>query len=143
MDVTVWRSLIHLSILFFSGLGYIVGAQTAVLAGDWRWGLRVTPFLGIVAVILIIGAMTDPPRGHSEGHGGLKPTTYTEDLKSLSRNSSFVLSTLAFTCVAFCAGSLSWWGPKYIEAAVGATTGGKDDPIMQSHGAGANLSINR
>ena len=34
---------------------------------------------------------------------------------SLWRNKSFVYSTLAFTCVTFCTGALSWWGPKYIK----------------------------
>lgn len=102
-----------------SGLGYVVGSETTQLAGgDWRYGLRVTPVLGLVAVLLILFVMSDPPRGESEGHGDLKATTYAQDLKSLARNRSFVFSTVAFTCVAFCTGALSWWGPKFIEAAV-------------------------
>ncbi len=102
-----------------SGLGYVVGAETTQLAGgDWRWGIRVTPVLGTVAVLLILFFMEDPQRGESEGHGDLKATTYLTDLKSLAKNRSFVFSTVAFTCVAFCTGALSWWGPKYIEAAV-------------------------
>jgi len=101
-----------------SGLGYVVGSETAQLAGDWRYGLRVTPFLGLVAVLLILFYMMDPPRGESEGHGDLKATTYWEDLCALAGNRSFVFSTVAFTCVAFCTGALSWWGPKFIEAAV-------------------------
>jgi len=104
-----------------SGLGYVVGSETAQLAGDWRYGLRVTPVLGLVAVILILFYMMDPPRGESEGHGDLKATTYTEDLRALGRNRSFVFSTMAFTCVAFCTGALSWWGPKFIEAAVASS----------------------
>ena len=35
----------------------------ADLAGDWRWGLRVTPFLSAGAVILMIFFMEDPERG--------------------------------------------------------------------------------
>lgn len=31
---------------------------------------------------------------------------------------SFMLSTAGFTCVAFVAGALSWWGPKFIEQGV-------------------------
>ena len=34
---------------------------------------------------------------------------------SLAKNKSFVFSTLAFTCVTFCTGALSWWGPVYIQ----------------------------
>ena len=103
----------------FSGLGYVVGSETTeLMGGDWRWGLRVTPILGLVATFLISFSMTDPPRGESEGHGDLKATTYSKDLRSLAKNRSFVFSTFAFTCVTFCTGALSWWGPKYIETAV-------------------------
>ncbi len=106
-----------------SGLGYVVGAETAKLAGgDWRWGLRVTPILGLLAVFLILCCMVDPPRGESEGHGDLKATSYAKDLRSLAKNKSFVFSTIAFTCVAFCTGALSWWGPNFIEAAARASS---------------------
>lgn len=32
----------------------------------------------------------------------------------ISRNPSFMLSTLGFTCVAFVTGALAWWGPKFM-----------------------------
>lgn len=109
-------ALFYFAIPVGSGMGYIVGAETTKLAGgDWRWGLRVTPILGGVAVILILFFLLDPPRGASEGHGHLEATTYYDDLIGLCKNRSFVLSTLAFTCVTFCTGALSWWGPKYVE----------------------------
>jgi hypothetical protein len=41
-------------LLFFSGMGYIVGAKMAELCGSWQWGLRATPVMGIVAVVLIL-----------------------------------------------------------------------------------------
>ena len=59
-----------------SGLGYIVGAETAKVAGDWHWGLRVTPIVGVAAVILILLVMIDPPRGESEGHQDLQAQSY-------------------------------------------------------------------
>jgi hypothetical protein len=31
---------------------------------------------------------------------------------------SYVLSTIAFTCVTFVAGALAWWGPLFVEAGV-------------------------
>ncbi|XP_013098688.1 protein spinster isoform X2 [Stomoxys calcitrans] len=96
-----------------SGFGYIVGSETAKLAGDWRWALRVTPALGIAAVALIM-LIKDPERGESEGSHNLSHTTYTEDVKYLVKNRSFMLSTAGFTCVAFVAGALAWWGPKFI-----------------------------
>ncbi|TMW43275.1 hypothetical protein DOY81_011645 [Sarcophaga bullata] len=96
-----------------SGFGYIVGSETAHLAGNWRWALRVTPILGIAAVALIY-MIKDPERGESEGSHNLSNTTYTEDVKYLMKNKSFVLSTAGFTCVAFVAGALAWWAPKFI-----------------------------
>ena len=41
-----------------------------------------------------------------------------EDLVSLGKNKTFMISTLAFTCVTFCTGALSWWGPVFIEKAL-------------------------
>ena len=57
-------------------MGYIVSAKMAELAGSWQWGLRATPVAGIVAVLLIIFLLQDPPRGESEGHEHLKAQTY-------------------------------------------------------------------
>ncbi|XP_055916681.1 protein spinster isoform X1 [Eupeodes corollae] len=115
--VNEWRSkmlvLFYFAIPVGSGLGYIVGAETAAFAGSWRWALRVTPFLGIIAVVLLF-LIVEPERGESEGSHNLEPTTYTEDIKDLVKNRSFMLSTIGFTCVTFVAGALAWWGPKYI-----------------------------
>ncbi|XP_026492178.1 protein spinster isoform X3 [Vanessa tameamea] len=96
-----------------SGFGYIVGSVAGAAAGNWRWGLRVTPFLGVVAVGLIVWVMQNPERGQAE-ESRMKPTSYVDDLKALMRNPSFMLSTLAFTCVAFVTGALAWWGPQFI-----------------------------
>jgi len=62
--------------------------------------------------------LEEPKRGESEGHDQLKATSYKEDLKSLASNQSFIFSTLGFTCVTFCTGALSWWGPKFLEDAI-------------------------
>ncbi|XP_052842870.1 protein spinster isoform X3 [Drosophila gunungcola] len=106
-------ALFYFAIPVGSGLGYIVGSKTAHLANNWRWALRVTPILGIVAVLLIV-LIKDPERGHSEGSHNLEATTYKQDIKALVKNRSFMLSTAGFTCVAFVAGALSWWGPSFI-----------------------------
>jgi len=95
-----------------TGLGYMVGAEVANAFDDWRWGLRVTPIMGAVAVLMIIFLLTDPPRGSADG-SHLRPTSPINDLRSLGRNKSFVLSTLAFTCVTYSAGALMWWGPQF------------------------------
>ncbi|GBP39316.1 Protein spinster [Eumeta japonica] len=106
-------ALFYFAIPVGSGLGYIVGSGAGAVAGNWRWGLRVTPFLGVAAVALIASMMRDPDRGHAE-ESHIKPTSYKEDIRSLIKNPSFILSTLAFTCVAFVTGALAWWGPQFI-----------------------------
>ena len=57
-------------------MGYIVGAKMAELCGSWQWGLRATPVMGILAVLLILLLLQDPPRGESEGHQHLQAQTY-------------------------------------------------------------------
>uniref|UniRef100_A0A336KDF3 CSON008585 protein n=1 Tax=Culicoides sonorensis TaxID=179676 RepID=A0A336KDF3_CULSO len=106
-------ALFYFAIPVGSGLGYIIGAETANALGDWRWALRVTPALGALAVVLLFFC-TEPVRGEAEGSHNLEATSYTEDLKALIKNPSFMLSTGGFTCVAFVAGALSWWGPTYM-----------------------------
>ncbi|XP_060803452.1 protein spinster isoform X4 [Amyelois transitella] len=110
---TKMLALFYFAIPVGSGMGYIVGSLAGAAAGNWRWGLRVTPFLGSVAVALILWVMEDPERGQAE-ESQIKPTSYGDDLRSLVRNRSFMMSTLAFTCVAFVTGALAWWGPQYI-----------------------------
>ncbi|RWS16156.1 Protein spinster-like protein, partial [Dinothrombium tinctorium] len=61
-----------LGIFFFaipvgSGAGYIVGSTMFKVTGRWQWALRVTPFLGVVAVILTLIFLKEPQRGHSDG----------------------------------------------------------------------------
>ena len=106
-----------------SGLGYIVGSKVADLAGDWRWGLRVTPILNLLALVLLSLFMLDPPRGEehkkpsksSAGSFGQQMKSWGEDLVYLVTNKSYMLSTMAFTCLTFCTGALSWFGPNFIE----------------------------
>lgn len=107
-------ALFYFAIPVGSGLGYIVGSETARAAARWQWGLRVTPIMGAVAVLLIMFVMKDPARGESEGSDHLVPTSWSSDIRALARNASFMLSTAGFTCVAFVAGALAWWGPKFI-----------------------------
>ncbi|KAK4300445.1 hypothetical protein Pmani_027355 [Petrolisthes manimaculis] len=118
-------ALFYFAIPVGSGLGYIVSSEVSSLfkTSDtdyeaWRWGLRVTPVLGFVAVVLIVFVFYDPPRGESDGGRHLKPTTFTEDLVYLFTNKSYVLCTIAFTCVTFAIGALAFWGPLFSELGV-------------------------
>lgn len=52
---------------------------------SWEWALRVTPILGIVAVLLVYFVLSDPVRGESEGSGHLEATTFKEDIKDIVR----------------------------------------------------------
>lgn len=106
-------ALFYFAIPVGSGFGYIVGSETAKFFGSWVWALRVTPVLGVIAVVLI-AMLRDPERGASEGTHHMQATSYREDIKAIVRNPSFMLSTAGFTCVAFVAGALAWWGPKFI-----------------------------
>jgi len=122
-------ALFYFAVPVGTGMGYIVGSEVGQAAQDWRWGLRVTPFMGLVAVFLIVFVMSDPPRGQSEG-ANLRGGSPREDLAALGKNKSFCLSTVAFTCVAFCVGALMWWGPKFAfygaKAAAGNVPESKD-----------------
>lgn len=97
----------------FYNCSYILGSGMESLTNDWRWALRVTPFLGIIAVALLL-FIKDPIRGAIEGSTHMETSSYCEDIKRLSKKRSFVLSTAGFTCVAFVTGALSWWAPKFI-----------------------------
>ena len=43
---------------------------------------------------------------------------YVDDIKYLVTNKTFFLTTVAFTCLTFTTGALSWWGPLYVEDAI-------------------------
>lgn len=115
-------ALFYFAIPVGSGCGYIIGAQMASLMNSWVWALRVTPVLGLIAVVLII-MLRDPERGQSEGSHHMQATSYGEDIKAVMRNPSFMLSTAGFTCVAFVAGALAWWGPKFIHLGLTSQAG--------------------
>lgn len=75
--------------------------------------MRVTPILAAVAVALLF-FIEEPERGQSEGSAHMETTSYVEDVKDVCKNKSFMLSTAGFTCVAFVAGALAWFGPKFM-----------------------------
>uniref|UniRef100_A0A336M1G7 CSON009778 protein n=1 Tax=Culicoides sonorensis TaxID=179676 RepID=A0A336M1G7_CULSO len=106
-------AIFYFAIPVGSGLGYIIGSETANALNDWRFALRVTPLLGAIAVILLYFSC-EPERGEAEGSHHMQATSYKEDLRALCKNPSFMLSTAGFTCVAFVAGALAWWGPTFM-----------------------------
>ncbi|XP_078051315.1 lysolipid transporter protein spinster [Augochlora pura] len=110
-------AIFYFAIPVGSGLGYIAGGETARITGVWQWGLRITPALGIIAIILLLTLVRDPLRGEREGGIHLRNTSWSSDIKELLKNSSFMYSTAGFTCVAFVTGALAWWAPTFLQLA--------------------------
>ncbi|XP_014478043.1 PREDICTED: protein spinster isoform X1 [Dinoponera quadriceps] len=108
-------ALFYFAIPVGSGLGYITGGETARITGHWEWGLRITPVLGVIAILLLLTVVKNPIRGEQEGGVHLTSTTWSYDMKQLMKNPSFMLSTAGFTCVAFVTGALAWWAPLYLQ----------------------------
>ena len=65
------------------GLGYILFSLVGNALG-WRWGMRITPFMGFGCALLIAVLVHDPARGQSEGViGELEKTPLKKDFKYL------------------------------------------------------------
>lgn len=97
-----------------SGLGYVVGSGVAEMMQEWQWALRVTPILGLVATLLVIFVLEEPPRGQSDGAVKCEHTSLKQDLKYLIGVRSYLLVTVGFTCICFATGALAWWAPTYM-----------------------------
>ncbi|KAL7294316.1 hypothetical protein TKK_0012327 [Trichogramma kaykai] len=108
-------ALFYFAIPVGSGLGYITGGETARVTGQWQYGLRITPVLGIFAIIFILTLVRDPIRGEREGGSHMSESNWSIDIKALMINRSFMLSTAGFTCVSFVTGALAFWGPVFIQ----------------------------
>ncbi|XP_059204428.1 protein spinster homolog 1 isoform X2 [Centropristis striata] len=134
-------SIFYFAIPVGSGLGYIVGSQVGGLAQDWHWALRVTPGLGLIAVLLLLFVVQEPKRGAIEARPEhhLHQTSWLTDLKALSKNYSFVLSTLGFTSVAFVTGSLALWAPTFLFRAAVFT--GEREPCVEGNCASSDSLI--
>lgn len=111
---TMALSIFYFAIPVGSGLGYIVGAQVASLAGAWYWSLRVTPVLGLVCAVTVFFLVVEPKRGASDGGDQLITTSFKVDVKYLLTHRTFLMSTFGFTCVAFVTGALALWAPMYM-----------------------------
>uniref|UniRef100_A0A667WX77 Protein spinster homolog 1 n=1 Tax=Myripristis murdjan TaxID=586833 RepID=A0A667WX77_9TELE len=128
---TQMLSIFYFAIPVGSGLGYIVGSKVDYAAKDWHWALRVTPGLGLIAVVLLLLVVQEPKRGAVEARPEhhLHQTSWVADVKALSKNRSFVLSTFGFTAVAFVTGSLALWAPAFLFRAAVFT--GEKSPCVQ------------
>uniref|UniRef100_A0A915AS54 Uncharacterized protein n=2 Tax=Parascaris univalens TaxID=6257 RepID=A0A915AS54_PARUN len=99
-----------------SGLGYMVGSYVSMWAGAWEWGIRMTPILGLICIILILFVLDDPIRGNADV-AFVENSSFIDDIKYLFKIPTYVLSTMGFTSVVFVTGCLAWWTPTLIEHA--------------------------
>lgn len=99
-----------------SGLGYMVGSYMSMWAGAWEWGVRMTPILGLICIVLILFVLDDPIRGNADV-AFVESSSFIEDVRYLFKIPTYVLSTLGFTSVVFVTGCLAWWTPTLIEHA--------------------------
>ncbi|XP_037333192.2 protein spinster homolog 1 [Pungitius pungitius] len=134
-------SVFYFAIPVGSGLGYIVGSQVGGAAQDWHWALRVTPGLGLIAVLLLLFVVKEPIRGAIEDQpeNHTQRTSWLADLQALSKNYSFVLSTFGFTAVAFVTGSLALWAPTFLFRAAVFT--GERPPCVEGNCASSDSLI--
>ena len=115
---------------FGAGFGYILGSLTTSIAKDagadhdsaWQWSLRVTPTLGVIAVILAAFFVPEPARGAREASNdnGLEikvETSFKDDVMYLFKNKTAVAVTVAYTSVTYVLGCLSFWAPVFLEDA--------------------------
>nr|XP_023959408.1 protein spinster homolog 3 [Chrysemys picta bellii] len=131
---TCMLSVFYIFIPVGSGLGYVLASSVTQAAGHWHWAFRITPCIGVIAVALLILLVPDPTQDAAEGHGGESITsttqgadkpgaqstdssTWCEDVKSLSKNRSFIWSSLGVTAMAFVTGALGLWVPLFLDRA--------------------------
>lgn len=89
-----------------------------------------------MCVVLLIFLVKEPARGGADGAQMVKRSSWFSDVKDILKmfvynyynqrqsliyfnrfffSKTFVLITLGFTWVSFALGSLSWWGPIFLE----------------------------
>ncbi|CAF3251391.1 unnamed protein product [Rotaria socialis] len=124
---TKMLALFNIAVPLGGGLGYIVGSYVSkAFNDDWRWALRVTPAFGAVCVILLIFLVAEPVRGGADGAHMQKTSSWLLDVKQVFKIKTFILITMGFTWVAFGLGSLSWWGPIFLQKAHILASGSED-----------------
>ncbi|XP_075181497.1 protein spinster homolog 1-like [Anomaloglossus baeobatrachus] len=77
---------------------------------------QISPSLGILGVLLIIAFVKEPSRGAAEGNNSksFSLRRWISDVKQISKNRSFIFSTLGTKTVNFTAGAISFWAPEFL-----------------------------
>ncbi|KAM6465790.1 protein spinster homolog 3 [Liasis olivaceus] len=114
-DRRTWMlSVFYIFIPVGSGLGYILSSGVAYASGYWGWGFRVTPFMGIAGLILLMILVPEPTSKKRAASKHTRNSTWFKEVSSLCKNWSFVGSSLGVTCMAFITGALGFWIPVFL-----------------------------
>ncbi|XP_070591318.1 protein spinster homolog 3 [Erythrolamprus reginae] len=114
-DYRTWMlSVFYIFIPVGSGLGYILSSGVTRASGFWGWGFRVTPFIGIAGMILLIILVPKPKNKTLTTGKGTRKSTWFKDISSLCKNWSFIGSSLGVTCMGFITGALGFWIPVFL-----------------------------
>jgi MFS family permease len=100
----------YMAIPVGSALGFVLGGYMAENFG-WRWAFYVVVPPGILLGVLAL-FMRDPPRGAADEVASHVPKV--RDLARLLDIPSYVLNTLAMTCMTFAFGGVAVWMPSYL-----------------------------
>uniref|UniRef100_A0A6I8NLM2 Major facilitator superfamily (MFS) profile domain-containing protein n=1 Tax=Ornithorhynchus anatinus TaxID=9258 RepID=A0A6I8NLM2_ORNAN len=119
-----------LSIFYiFIPVGRLVGH-----AGEPRaLSAQIMPSLEVVALVLLLLVVPDPPRGAAEKRRASGPShsSWAQDVKYLGHNRSFIWSSLGVTAMGFVSGALGFWGPRFLYQA--RLFLGLEPPCLQTH----------
>uniref|UniRef100_A0A8C7DRU6 SPNS lysolipid transporter 3, sphingosine-1-phosphate (putative) n=1 Tax=Naja naja TaxID=35670 RepID=A0A8C7DRU6_NAJNA len=114
-DYRTWMlSVFYIFIPVGSGLGYILSSGVARASGFWGWGFRVTPFMGITGLILLVILVPKPTNKKLIPGKRTRSSTWFKDISSLCKNWSFIGSSLGVTCMGFITGALGFWIPVFL-----------------------------
>uniref|UniRef100_A0A6I8NJL8 Major facilitator superfamily (MFS) profile domain-containing protein n=1 Tax=Ornithorhynchus anatinus TaxID=9258 RepID=A0A6I8NJL8_ORNAN len=94
---------------------------------------QIMPSLEVVALVLLLLVVPDPPRGAAEKRRASGPShsSWAQDVKYLGHNRSFIWSSLGVTAMGFVSGALGFWGPRFLYQA--RLFLGLEPPCLQTH----------
>uniref|UniRef100_A0A8C3SVK7 Sphingolipid transporter 3 (putative) n=1 Tax=Chelydra serpentina TaxID=8475 RepID=A0A8C3SVK7_CHESE len=114
---TCMLSVFYIFIPVGSGLGYVLASSVTQAAGHWHWAFRVSLSLSLTGHGGQSITSTTQGADKKPGVQSTASTTWCEDVKSLSKNRSFVWSSLGVTAMAFVTGALGLWVPVFLSRA--------------------------
>src|SRR5262249_3486283 len=106
-------SMFYAAIPVGSALGFVLGGTVTALL-SWRWAFYLTAPIGLVLAGFCL-FMPEPPQGQADSSVAAPHRRIgLKDYLVLLRTPTFVLNTLAMTCMTFAVGGIGFWMPAYI-----------------------------